>query len=153
MDQAFIDDIAKYEQACASIEALMEPLKPWTQYREQLTQYIVAKYFRDYTTGRHPFALPDGRIVEFERKENVAVNEDLLPIVFDEMIGSQNKPEGVPYTDDQVRALHQLHKLVRWTPALDKRQYDKLPEDAKRIFDKALTRTPAKPGFTVKAKG
>lgn len=151
MDQTFFDDIATYKAACVKLEELSAQLKPWVDYKDQLVAYIIARHFRDYTTGIHTVSLPDGSVVEFAKKENVAINEDLLPVVFDKMVGI-NRVDGVAISDEQVKTLNQLYKLVRWSPALDKRQYDKLPDAAKAIFEHALRRTPAKPSLTLKDK-
>lgn len=150
MNQEFITDLAQYDAALTQIAELSALVKPWTEYKEKLVQYMLAKYFGAYGPGKHTISLPDGRTVEIVKGENISINEDLLPIVFDQMIGAANRPEGVPYTVEQGKALQQLHKLVRWTPVLDKRQYDKLPEDAQDIFEQALTRSSSKPTFTVK---
>lgn len=150
MDQEFLTDIETLRNAQLKVAELSEAAKPWKDYTSQLVQFIVAKHFADYKPGKHPVSLPDGSIVEYDNGENLAVREEMLPVVFDQMIGATEQPYGTPYTDDEVAALKQLHKLVRWRPSLDKRQYDKLPEDQRKLFDRALQRTRATPNITIK---
>jgi hypothetical protein len=150
MNQEFLTDIEALRNAQSKVAELSESAKPWRDYAAQMVNYIIAKHFPNYTRGTHTVSLPDGATVEYENGENVAVREEMLPIVFDQMIGATERPDGVPYTNEQVAALNQLHKLVRWKPSLDKRQYDKLPEDKRKLFDAALQKTPATPKITVK---
>lgn len=150
MNNEFLQHVAQLADTDAQLTQLAAQLKPWAEYREKLVQFIIATHLRDYRNGSHTFALPDGRTVEFEKGESVKVLEEHLPLVFDCMINAQDRPEGVPYTDEQVRALHQLHKLVRWAPSLDKRQWDKLSDESKALFEPALLRTPSKPSLKIK---
>lgn len=150
MNADFITDIEQLRLAQKMCSDLSESAKPYITYRDHMIDYVIAKHFRDYAVGMHPVSLPDGTLVEFDKGENVAVKEELLPVVFDQMIGATERADGVPYTDEQVAALNQLHKLVRWKPALDKRQYDKLPPDKRELFDQALQRSLAKPKINIK---
>lgn len=150
MNDDFLADVVKITEARDKLAEYAVAAKPWADYRDAMIEYIIARYLSAYVVGKHTIALPDGTALEYDNGENIAVKEEMLPVVFDQIIGATERANGEPYTDVQMAALNKLHKLVVWKPSLSKRDYDKLPDDAKALFDQALQRTRAKPKLTLK---
>lgn len=152
MNQEFITDIESLRNAQTELAKLAELAKPWKDYSDKLVEYIVAKYFREYPYGKHPVALPSGALVEYEKSENVAVKEELLEVVFNQITDARKALDAneVQLTPSELAAVNGLHKLVVWKPGLSRRDYDKLPKFAQDIFEQALQRTLAKPKITIK---
>lgn len=124
------------------MDAKMKKLKLW---QEKVTELALLKeeetnlrkelfnlYFVDPQEGTNTVELSNDWVLKGTHKLTRKIQEDKLPEI--------SKQPG-------MRAV--LKNVLKYKPSLDKKEYEKLPDDKRNLFDNCLVISPAMPSLSI----
>ena len=123
-------------------------LENWFKMQEQLTQLKAAEsllrkrifqhYFTNPTEGVNNYPLADGFVLKGGHVINRKVLEPDLEALKEAIKAEGSNLPKLP-----------IAKLVKWKPELVKSEYNKLSDDEKKVFDRALEIKPGSPTLDI----
>ena len=125
------DLVSRWERAKAALDAAKK-------LESALREEIVAAHFQQNSTGTHHFDTPDGRDLVCVKKLNYKLDKDTTANAQTEIA--------------VLIGVELATRLVSWKPDLSLMEYNRLPDNARVIIDRALTITPATPTLELKVK-